>query len=182
MAFTRATTQEAADIETHGPLARIRARFEEQNARYYELRQDQQSVNDSLKREDTIRQQIGHLERQQADLERLEVDVANLARKRKRRATRSTALATRSARYVCGEVEAINTRHSDVIILAAEQGVRSPGYADKLGALLKGSNLRNQAEVVKDLAEKIRPFDLVDIVEKSDAGRPATAWTGTSGR
>jgi ATPase subunit of ABC transporter with duplicated ATPase domains len=29
--------------------------------------------------------------------------------------------------------------------------------------------------VVKDLAEKIRPFDLVDIVEKSDASRLATA-------
>ena len=41
--------------------------------------------------------------------------------------------------------------------------------------MLKGSNLRNQADVVKDLAEKIRPFDLVDIVEKSDASRLATA-------
>ena len=175
VAFTRATTQEAADIDTNGPLARIRARFEEQNARYYELRQDRQAVNDSLKREDTLRQQIDHLERQQADLERLEVDVANLARKREASRDAIRRISDEICSLRVREVEAINTRHSDVIILALEQGVRSPGYADKLGALLKGSNLRNQAEVVKDLAEKIRPFDLVDIVEKSDAGRLATA-------
>ena len=171
----RAAAQEAVDTETNSPLALVRSRFEEQNARYYELRQDQQSVNDSLKREDTIRQQIGHLERQQAELERLEAEVADLARQRQASRDAIRRIGDEMCSLRVREVDAINARHSDVIILALEQGVRSPGYADKLGALLKGSNLRNQSDVVKDLAEKIRPFDLVDIVEKSDATRLATA-------
>ena len=175
VASTRKAAQDATDVETDGPLSLVRAHFEQQNRRYYELRQDQQAVNDSLKREDTLRQQIGHLERQQADLERLEGEVAELTKQRQASRDAIRRIGDEICSLRVREVEAINTRHSDVIILALEQGVRSPGYADKLGALLKGSNLRNQADVVKDLAEKIRPFDLVDIVEKSDASRLATA-------
>src|SRR5207247_6636257 len=72
------------------------------------------------------------------------------------------------------EVEAINAQHSDVVILTLEQGARSPGYAERLSQLLKGSNLRNQPDVVRDLAEKVRPSDLIDVVEQSDAARLAS--------
>jgi len=61
-----------------------------------------------------------------------------------------------------------------VVILTLERGVRSPEYADKLVALLKGSNLRSQPEVVRDLGEKVRPSNLVDVVERSDAQRLAS--------
>ena len=172
---TRATAQEIADIETDSPLSLVRAYFEKKNAKYYELRQDQQSVNDSLKREDTLKDQIAHLERQQAELERMEAEVTDLTKQRQASRDAIRRIGDEICSLRVREVEAINARHSDVIILALEQGVRSPGYADKLTALLKGSNLRNQADVVKDLADKIRPFDLVDIVEKSDAPRLATA-------
>ena len=79
---TKAAVQEAADVETDNSLARVRLHFEERNARYYELRKDQQSVNDSLKREDTLKDQISHLERQQAELERMEAKVAELSKQR----------------------------------------------------------------------------------------------------
>jgi ATPase subunit of ABC transporter with duplicated ATPase domains len=69
------------------------------------------------------------------------------------------------------EVEEINAQHSEVIILTLEQGGRSPEYAEQLSHLLKGSNLRNQAAIVSDLVEKVRPTDLIDIVEDSDAAR-----------
>ena len=122
-----------------------------------------------------MKKQINHLEKSQGDLEKLEVEVVELTKRRQ---------ADRDAiRRICDdicslrvkEVEAINARHSDVIILALEPGVRSAVYTDKLTALLKGSNLRNQGEVVRDLSEKVRPSDLVDIVEKSDATRLATS-------
>lgn len=79
---TRDTAQPLADIETKKPLALLRAHFEQQNARYYALRQDQQSVNDSLKREDTLKDQIAHLERQQAELERMEAEIVDLTNQR----------------------------------------------------------------------------------------------------
>ncbi|MDR3620567.1 MAG: hypothetical protein P4L85_14545 [Paludisphaera borealis] len=172
---TKAVVQEAADVETDNPLALVRVHFEEQNAKYYELRRDQQSVNDSLKREDTLKDQIAHLERQQTELDRMETEVADLTKQRQTSRDAIRLIGDDICSLRVREVEAINARHSDVIILALEQGVRSPGYADKLTTLLKGSNLRNQTDVVKDLAEKIRPFDLVDTVERSDASRLATA-------
>ena len=56
--------------------------------------------------------------------------------------------------------------------------------------LLQRSNLRNQADVARDLAEKVRPSDLVDIIEGSDARLtvvPAictgsSVWSFTSSR
>ena len=50
--------EEAQDADTVAPLARVKVHVEEQNKRYYELRQNQQAVNDSLKREDTLKKQI----------------------------------------------------------------------------------------------------------------------------
>ena len=183
--FVIATTgvaQEAVDIETDKSLALVRVHFEEQNARYYELRKDQQSVNDSLKREDTLKDQIAHLERQQADLERMEAEVADLSKQREASRDGIRRIGDEIFSLRVQEVEAINSRHSDVIILALDQGVRSRTYEDKLSTLLKGSNLRNQMEVVRDLAEKIRPFDLVDMVEKSDASRLSTAMNRDIGQ
>ncbi|MEW4569499.1 AAA family ATPase [Tautonia sp. JC769] len=171
----RATAQDEADIETDGLLAAVRSRLEGLNARYYELRREQQAINDSLKREDALKDQIAHLERQQSSLEQMIADVAELARQRQSARDAIRRIGDEICNLRIREVEAINARHSDVIILALEPGVRSPGYTEKLGNLLKGSNLRHQADVVRDLAEKIRPSDLVDIVEKSDASRLATA-------
>lgn len=177
-AFVTATRTAALDAQAEDPgslLTKIKANIEEQNKRYYELRQDQQAVNDSLKREDTLKRQIAHLERAQGDLERLEAEVVELTNRRQTDRDSIRRIGDEICALRVKEVEAINARHSDVIILALEPGVRSAIYTDKLTALLKGSNLRNQADVVRDLSEKVRPSDLVDIVEKSDATRLATA-------
>ncbi|OJW27359.1 MAG: hypothetical protein BGO49_27650 [Planctomycetales bacterium 71-10] len=175
VAETREVVREAGEQNLDAPLTELRAHFDELSATYYGLRQDRQAVNDTLKKEDALKKQIEHLERQQAALDRLDAEVRELTklRQERREAIRRINDEICALRYK--EVEEINSRHSDVIVLTLEQGVRSPGYADKLGALLKGSNLRSQSEVVKDLSEKVRPSDLVDIVEKSDAQRLATS-------
>jgi len=175
VAETREAVREATERDAEGPLSRLRTHFEELSAKYYELRQTQQAVNDTLKREDALKQQIEHLERQQALLDRMEEDVKELTKQRQEHREAIRRINDEICELRFKEVDAINARHSEVIILTLEQGVRSPGYAEKLGTLLKGSNLRSQAEVVKDLSEKVRPSDLVDIVEKSDAQRLATA-------
>lgn len=172
---TRAAAQDAADVDTAGQLAAVKAHLEGLNAKYYELRQNQQTVNDTLKKEDTLKQQIEHLERLQATLERLETETAELTKRRQEGREAIRRISDEIVALRIKEVDSINSRHSEVIILTLEQGVRSPGYVDKLVLLLKGSNLRSQPEVVKDISEKVRPSDLVDIVEKSDATRLATS-------
>jgi ABC-type cobalamin/Fe3+-siderophores transport system ATPase subunit len=168
---TRALLQEATGTDPASLQEAVRDHLEGKNARYYELRRDQQEVNDSLKREDTLKREITHLERLQADVERLESEVAELMRKRQESREDVRRVGDEIYTLRAQEVDTINRRHSDVVILTLEQGVRSPGYAEKLVALLKGSNLRSQPEVVRDLGEKVRPSDLVDIVERSDAQR-----------
>ncbi len=175
IAEIREAVSEATEQDADGPLSRLRSHFGELSATYYQLRQTQQAVNDTLKREDALKQQIEHLERQQAMLERMEDDVKELTTLRQEHRAEIRRINDAICVLRFKEVDVINARHSEVIILTLEQGVRSPGYAEKLGTLLKGSNLRSQAEVVKDLSEKVRPPDLVDIVEKSDAQRLATA-------
>jgi hypothetical protein len=170
----RATAQDSQEADTNGLLAKVKAHIDEQNKRYYELRQDQQTVNDSLKREDTVKKQIAHLEKAQGDLETLEAEVVELTKRRQADRDAIRRICDEICSLRVKEVEAINARHSDVIILALEPGIRSVLYTDKLTALLKGSNLRNQTDVVRDISEKVRPSDLVDIVEKPDAPRLAT--------
>ena len=72
-------------------------------------------------------------------------------------------------RHRLNEVEQINSNHGQVVLLSLEQGARSHEYKDLLARLLQGSRLRNQDDVVKVVTEKVRPSDLVDMVEAVDS-------------
>ena len=60
-------------------------------------------------------------------------------------------------------------------MLTLEQGVLTAPHRKLVEELLQRSNLRNQADVARDLSEKVRPSDLVDIIEASDAKRLSDA-------
>jgi hypothetical protein len=152
-------------------LSEIRNSAEERNGAYYRLRQEQQEVNDLLKREDILRQQVAHLEKLQKELEQLQEDEQVLVQERGACRTRIRDFSDRIYRLRLQQVEQINNQHSDVVVLTLEQGTRSFAYSEGLSRLLQGSRLRNQVEVVRDLAQKVRPSDLIDIVESSDAQR-----------
>ncbi len=72
------------------------------------------------------------------------------------------------------EVDEINSRHGQMVLLTLEQGSRSPDYAALLARILQGSRLHKQDDVVRDITEKVRPSDLADIVEASDSQRLAS--------
>jgi hypothetical protein len=169
--------REAGDLARYDPapaVEAVRRRLEEMNASYYALRQDQQAANESLKREDVLKQQIAHLQRMKGELDSLEGDLRRLTARRQECRETIRRISDEIFSLRLREVDDINARHVDVVILNLEQGVRSPGYAEKLAQLLRGSNLRNQSEVVRDLAEKVRPADVIDIVESAEAGRLAS--------
>lgn len=72
------------------------------------------------------------------------------------------------------EIDRINNDHGDVVYLALQTGSHSREYIDRLSLLLSGSRIRNQDEVATDIAAKIPPTELIDIVEAGNAQRIAT--------
>lgn len=154
-------------------LANLGSEFEALNSRYYELRKDQQAVNDALKTEEALRQTIGAMEGVESELAEQNAKYAqSLARRHDLRAQRD-ALSDELYSLRLGEIEKINAEFGEQIVLTLEPGVLTAAHRKLMEELLQRSNLRNQPEVARDLAEKVKPSDLVDIIEKSDAKRLA---------
>jgi DNA repair ATPase RecN len=156
-------------------LAKVAAEFESLNARYYELRKDQQNVNDALKTEESLRQAVRAMEAVEAELMDQNAKYArDLARRRDLRSQRD-GLADELYSLRFAQVEKINSEFGEHIVLTLEQGVLTAAHRKLIEELLQRSNLRNQVDVARDLAEKVRLSDLVDIIEGSDAKRLSDA-------
>ena len=167
----RKAAGESANVDAS--LAQVAAEFERLNAKYYELRKDQQNVNDALKTEESLRQTVVAMENAAQELANLNARYAqDLARRRELRAQRD-GLADELYELRSAQVERINAEFGEQIVLTLQQGVLTAAHRDLIGDLLQGSNLRNRVEVARDLAENVRPSDLVDIIESSDAKRLA---------
>jgi hypothetical protein len=161
-----------ATLSTH--LAELRKEFEQASVRYHALRKDQQQVSDALRTEETLRNTIRSMESVRAELSRLELaQQADLAERSELRARRD-AVADELYALRLGQIESINREFGSDIVLTLQQGVLSESHRQLLADLLQRSNLRAQVEVARELAERIRPSDLVDIVESGDATRLAT--------
>jgi DNA repair ATPase RecN len=169
----RTITERPVTVE--GSLAQVAAEFESMNAKYYELRKDQQTVNDALKTEESFRQAVTAMEKVAAELTEQNAKYAKeLALRRDLRSQRD-ALADELYALRSAQIERINAEFGEQIVLTLEQGVLTARHRKLIEELLQRSNLRNQADVARDLAEKVRPSDLVDIIEGSDAKRLADA-------
>jgi hypothetical protein len=173
LSLVRSTVGQAADVQAS--LAKVGQEFEAQNAKYYELRKDQQSVNEALKVEESLRQAISAMETVATELNDLTVMQAQDLAKRKDLRSQRDALADDLYALRLAQVDKINADFGEQIVLTLEQGVLTAPHRKLIEELLQRSNLRNQADVARDLAEKVRVSDLVDIIEASDAKRLADA-------
>jgi chromosome segregation ATPase len=169
----RTTVDQAASVEAS--LAKVAEEFEAQNAKYYELRKDQQSVNEALKVEESLRQAIAAMEAVANDLSDVNAKQSQDMAKREDLRRQRDALADELYALRMAQVEKINSEFGEQIVLTLEQGVLTAPHRKLIEELLQRSNLRNQADVARDLAEKVRPSDLVDIIEVSDAKRLSDA-------
>lgn len=154
-------------------LRDIEANFEQRNNRYRQLRLEQQEVNESLKREDAIKQQILSLEKLQRELEQFTEERAVLIRKRTALRVRIKELSDQIYTLRQQEVDNINSRHNSVIVLTLTPGAYTAEYADSLTGLLQGSRIRGQDDVAKEISLRIQPCELIDIIEVGDAKRLA---------
>ncbi|MEZ0228001.1 MAG: hypothetical protein ACAI25_05200 [Planctomycetota bacterium] len=166
-------TRRAADgqrgLETGPLLAQLKAAFEEKDQTYHKLQQEQKDVNDSLKAEDKLRGEIGRLQKLAQELEALLATEKELIATRQRRRSELEKLGDEVGKHRKQEVDRVNARHEGVIQLSLATGTRSVEYRATLDRLLQGSKLRNQAEIAKDLAQKVPPGELIEAIETGDS-------------
>jgi DNA repair ATPase RecN len=152
-------------------IAKLVAAIEGLNDKYYNLRQAQQDVNESLKQQDMLLKQISYLEEIQKELEEIIDAESILIDRRKILRIKIEKASDEIYNLRLTEVEKINCQFSDNVILTLKQSALCHGYRDKLINLLAGSRLRNREEIASDIANNIAPSDLVDMVECGDSQR-----------
>jgi energy-coupling factor transporter ATP-binding protein EcfA2 len=144
-------------------------KYDELNHEYFRLRQEQQDLNEALKREETFRKQIEHLEQSERRLHELQTTEARLLELR--RDARQSGITSSDEIYLlrATEVDTVNREHGDTILLTLRQGALSAEYISFLARLLSGSRLKTQDDLAKDIAIKVAPAELLDYIEAGDA-------------
>lgn len=144
---------------------RLERRFEEENARFYSLRQEQQAINESLKQQQHLARQIEELERKARELDTLHTQERELLGKRAAARAAIAHIDDELYDLRVSEIDAINQEHGHTVHLSLRAGSGARGYVQRLSQLLTGSRIRAQDEVAVALAETFTPATLVDIVE-----------------
>jgi DNA repair ATPase RecN len=141
------------------------SKIEELNESYYSLRKVEQDANESLKKEDELKRQIEILTAYEAELNELSLQIVKHIDERAELRQKLQNLSSEKYELRLAEVESINERHGDLVVLSIEQNALGDKYLAKVKDLLNGSRLRNQDEIASEIAELLNPEDLVDLVE-----------------
>lgn len=175
-AFITRTKTEANELSVALPqhTKALASSLEKLSERYVTLRKGQENLNEVLRKEDQLRQQINHLERIREEANKLTAELNVLV---ERRASLRADIAKvndgiYSLRVV--EVEKINQIYHKKVLLTLTQSSHAGEYRDTLTKLLDKSRLRYQDEIADQIANKIPPQELVDIVEAADSQRLAS--------
>ena len=154
---------------------RLAQRFEDESQRYYELRREQQDVNESLKQQQALQRQVDHLTRQSRSLDELASKDSVLRDQRRQARARLAEVEDELFNLRIAEIDVINALHSGSIHLSLSSTTATNEYAAAVFKCLQGSRIRSQDEVARSIADRIPPAALVDIVEAGDAQQLATS-------
>ncbi|HEY0396417.1 MAG TPA: hypothetical protein VGD01_18215 [Candidatus Elarobacter sp.] len=149
--------------------------FDLLNREYYEQRQQEVALSESLKAEDRLKRQLSDLEKAERELSEYISSTRELAATRS--FLRSVVIDLRDTIYGMrvNEADQINGEFGDVVVLSVERAATSLPYIARISSLLGGSRIRAQEDIAKDLATTFRPAELLDIIEAGDAQRVANA-------
>lgn len=152
-------------------MATLRQRFDAANDTFYRLRQQEQSVNETLKKQHQLRKQIEYMEKLAKEIGSHQDREADLVRSRQTVRAQISSIDGEIYATRVREINAINDEHGDTVYLTLDQGTSSSRYADALSRLLAGSRIRMQEEVAAALAATFPPAALIDIVESGSGQR-----------
>jgi hypothetical protein len=156
-------------------LKQLTADFEKRNEPYFQLRQQQQAANESLKKEEVLKRQLDHMSKVRAEHDSVREREDKLLTDRKTLRQEIAQHSEKMYQLRVTEVGEINREHGQVIFLTLQTGHHSNAYVSRLSNLLSGSRIRTQEEVAADLALKIPPAEFIDLVEAGDARQLAEA-------
>ena len=172
-AFVTRTKSEAGELTAKlpGQVNAFAVSIEKLSEKYVALRKGQENLNEALRKEDQLRQQIGQLQRirDEANMFAAELNVLIERRKLLRSEIAMVNDEIYSLRVV--EVDRINQSYHKKVLLTLTQSSHAGGYRELLARLLDKSRLRSQDEIADQIAAKIPPQELVDIVEAADSQR-----------
>jgi ATPase subunit of ABC transporter with duplicated ATPase domains len=162
-----------SEVKLTEETERIKTQFEKENEAYYQLRQQQQVLNESLKREDALQRRLSELEKIEREAKKIENEGKDAAAKRRTvRAELATLRDSIFERRV-QEAEKINQEFGDVILLSVRRAAHSKPFVNRLSELLAGSRIRTQGNIAEELATSLSPSDLLEVIEHGDAQRLA---------
>ncbi len=151
----------------------LEQRFEEASEMYYRLRQQEQVVNESLKKEKGLKRQLEHLEQLRAKMEHERTEETELLNKRRELRAQLEQIDGKLYKLRIAEIDSINLDHGDTVQLSLGSSWNGHAYVERLQKLLGGSRIRSQDDVARSIAEHVEPSALIDLVEAGDAQRLA---------
>ncbi|HET9285846.1 MAG TPA: hypothetical protein VFR24_28165 [Candidatus Angelobacter sp.] len=166
------------DVIAQLPIANVvialSSDFEKANEGYYQLRQQQQILNESLKREDTVRRRVSELEKLEREAKQLESERQDLEDRRRTRRAELAQFRDAIFEMRVKEAGAINREFGDVILLSVKRAAHSAPFVNRVSELLAGSRIRTQGNIAEELAKHLTPGDLLEVIEDGEAQRLAT--------
>ncbi len=162
-----------SEINIRAYIERVKAQFEKENETYYQLRQRQQVLNESLKREDAVRRRVAELERIEREARKIEIEGKDAAARRREFRTQLAAARDEIFETRVQEADKINQEFGDVVLLSVRRAAHSKPFVNRLSDLLAGSRIRTQGNIAEELATSLSPSDLLDLIEQGDAQRLA---------
>ena len=156
-------------------------RFEDASERYYQLRQQEQAVNESLKQQRVLKRQVEHLEQLKTQADTARVEESRLLKERRNLRGELRRIDDQLYELRIAEIDSINRDHGDTVQLTLGSSWNSRAYAECLRALLTGSRIRSQEGVARSIADGIEPSTLIDLIEAGDAQRLADLLGRDSG-
>lgn len=150
------------------------SKFEKDNETYYHLRQQEQALSESLKREDAVRRRVSELEKIEREIRQIQTERDDDVRRRGM--VRAELIHARDAIFEMRVQEAakINQEFGDVILLTVKRAAHSTPFVTKLSELMSGSRIRTQENIAEELATALNPSDLLQVIEDGDGQRLAT--------
>lgn len=161
----------ASQMDLTAQAESLRNQFAEANDKFYRLRQQEQSVNETLKKQHQLRRQIEHMEKLAKELTAIQSRDAELVRKREQTRVQIASIDSEIYALRVAQIDAINSEHGDTVHLTLDHGSSSARYAETLFKLLGGSRIRSQEEVAGSLAATFPPSALIDVVESGNGQR-----------
>lgn len=159
----------AEPVKLDALLSKAKEALAAASAPYYEALREEEAVTDALKLEDRLAEEAKKLERVAADLAKNRERVDELVAERERLRGRVRELRGKIYELRLEEVEGINAKFADNIVLTLRQGTQTDLYSKRLEGLLDGSRLRERPKLCADLAASFPPDALVSAVEREDS-------------